>query len=92
MKVMSCVLILRTIAATDVPARETKAQVYPFVARLQALLTALRPRLNITDLREMRARISHDDSLHSSKSELTFRLIPQANEKQSCTLEQLRWL
>jgi hypothetical protein len=40
-EVRGCVLVLRGVAATDVPAIETQAKVDPRVAELQALLTPL---------------------------------------------------
>ena len=49
------VLVLRAIAAADVPARAAEPQVHPAVTHLQALFTALGVRSDLLDLIEMLA-------------------------------------
>jgi hypothetical protein len=58
------VLVLRRIAAADVPAGETQAQMNPGISHFEALLAALRVRMNVPNLVEMRAW-SHGGRLSS---------------------------
>ncbi len=58
-KVFGGVLVLRAIAAADVPARLANSQVHPAVANLQTILTTLGARRDFTHLREMPATILH---------------------------------
>ena len=54
--VMPCgVLVLRAVAAADVPARFAEAQVYPSIAYLQTFLAAVRARRDFAYLIQMRA-------------------------------------
>jgi hypothetical protein len=51
--------VLRVIAAADVAALHTKPQMDPFVARLQAVLAAVRAWGDVFDGVEMRASFGH---------------------------------
>jgi hypothetical protein len=53
------VLILRLIAAPDVPARHAESQMNPGVPRFQAILTSVCARRNVLDLIEVCASNSH---------------------------------
>jgi hypothetical protein len=55
MEMLGGVLILRRVAAADVAAFQTQAQVNPGVAHFQAFLAAVRVRFHRTDLIEVRA-------------------------------------
>lgn len=48
--VFAGVLVLRAVAAADMPANHTHPQVNPAIPGFQAFLAALRARLNLTDL------------------------------------------
>lgn len=49
------VLVLRVVAAAHIPAHQAQAQVHPAIARLQAILAALRTGGNLPDLVQVRA-------------------------------------
>ena len=55
MKMLGCVLILGRITTAYVATAKAKTKMYPTVAHFQALFAALRVRLNILDLIEVRA-------------------------------------
>ena len=55
LKVLRGMLVLRAIAAADVPAKQAKAQMHPFVINLQTILATLRARLDLMYLRQMSA-------------------------------------
>ena len=60
MEVLCGVFVLRGVAAADVTARETQAQVDPVVAGLEAFLAAGGAGLDVADLTQMRAGDRHD--------------------------------
>src|SRR5215216_4022598 len=47
MEMFRCVLVARVVAAANMPADHTHAQVYPSIAGLQAVFAALRARLYV---------------------------------------------
>jgi hypothetical protein len=53
MEVLRSVLVLRLIAAADVPADHAEPQVHPTVASLKALFASVSIRLNVLDQIEM---------------------------------------
>src|SRR5215469_394916 len=55
MKMLGGVLVLRRIAAADVPADAAQSQMHPAIAHLQALLATASVRLYIANLLDMRA-------------------------------------
>src|SRR5438128_2603398 len=52
-------LVLRRVAAADVPADETEAKMHPPIARRQALLTAVRAGRDLAHLIQVRALSCH---------------------------------
>ena len=52
-EVRACVLVLRRVAASDVPAAPAQAKVHPGIAQRQALLTTIGVGLHVADLVEM---------------------------------------
>jgi hypothetical protein len=54
-KMLGSVFVGRRIAATHMSTRKAEAQMYPPIARLQTILTALSARRNLLDLVEMLA-------------------------------------
>jgi len=58
-KVFRGVFVLRGVAAADVAAGETQAQMEPSVAHLEALFAAFGLGLDALDLIEMRASFGH---------------------------------
>jgi hypothetical protein len=53
MKMLSSVCILRGIAAANMPANKTLAQVYPGISNFQAILAAVSARRNFSNLVEV---------------------------------------
>jgi hypothetical protein len=77
MKMLRGMLILRAIAAADVPARFAKTQMHPLITNLQAILAALRARRDFTHLIEMntsRHQRSPFNSLDEQKPLMAFQL------------------
>src|SRR5690348_1642326 len=62
-KVLGGVLVLRTVAAADVPAAEAEPQVHPGVAHLKAFLAAFAAGVHFVDLVDVRARFAHGSLL-----------------------------
>jgi hypothetical protein len=58
-KVLRGMLVLGTVAASDVTAGQTQTQMDPFVPHLEAFLTALGFRLYVADLIGVGANLSH---------------------------------
>ncbi len=58
-KMLCSVFIFRRIAAADVPADKALAQVHPCVANLQAILTAVRARRDVSYLVEVCTLLCH---------------------------------
>src|SRR5450631_3139046 len=58
-EVRARVLVLRGVAAADMAAGQTQAQMDPAVARLQAVLAALRARRDLANLAQVRIRFRH---------------------------------
>src|SRR5690242_11745154 len=58
-KMLGGVFVLRGVAAADVAASQTQAQMHPTVAHLEALFAALGFRLDALDLIDVRASIGH---------------------------------
>jgi hypothetical protein len=59
MEVLGSVFVLGTVAAADVAAVETHAQMNPSLAALQALLTARSVRPDVSNRIKVRALLSH---------------------------------
>jgi len=57
MKVFCRVPVLRIVAAPDVPANQTFAQVHPAIAHLEALLAAIARRANVANLLKVRTSL-----------------------------------
>ena len=57
--VLGGVLVLRAVAAADVPADETKPQMHPMVPHFQAFLAAGGVRRYVFDLIDVLAALSH---------------------------------
>jgi hypothetical protein len=64
-EMLGSVLILGTVATSDVPTAQTKTQVDPRVAGLQAFFAALGLGFDRMDLIGMRADISHGGLLEA---------------------------
>ena len=58
-KMLCSVFVFRRIAAADVPADKALAQVHPGVANLQAILTAVRARSDVSYLVEVCTLLCH---------------------------------
>jgi hypothetical protein len=58
-EMLGSVLILRIVAATDMSADETQAQVYPAITRFQAILAPSGARCDFTYLVEMATVLCH---------------------------------
>jgi hypothetical protein len=64
MEVLGRVLILRLVAAPDVPTAHAQPQMHPGVADLQAILTAIRAGRYVVYLIEMGTGLYHYPSLY----------------------------
>jgi hypothetical protein len=60
MEVFRGVLILRRIAAANMPAFEAKTQVYPCIPDFQTILTAIRAGRDLSDMVTMCTSCSHN--------------------------------
>jgi hypothetical protein len=66
MKVLCCMFIFRTVAATHMAAHHAKTEVYPCVAGLQAIFATVAAWRNRVDLIKMRAIAVHTYSCFPS--------------------------